>query len=107
MAGSNPQGTFVAPSTRIPVSLLPTPCICTRNSVLIRRLLSFSPSPRDEQRESTSSMKIIAGALRRANSNRERTKRSLSPWYLETKSEDDTDRKQDAPASVATAFAKK
>ena len=66
MAESICQGMLVAPSTNTPSMLLPTPCICTRNSVLIRRLASLSPSPRDPQSESTSSIKIIEGLDSRA-----------------------------------------
>jgi hypothetical protein len=43
MAGSSPQGIFVAPSTNTPSMLFPTPCIYTRNSVFTRREDSFSP----------------------------------------------------------------
>ena len=65
----------MAPSTSTcPFSLLPMPCICTMNSVLMRRAASDSLSPRAEQRESTSSMKMMLGALSRArlNEGRER-----------------------------------
>ena len=72
----------------------------------MRRALSFSPSPRDEQRLSTSSMKMMDGWFLRASSNSCFTSRSLSPWYLDTRSDEDTDRNVE-PASVATAFAKK
>lgn len=66
IALSNCHGMFVAPSTSTPVSSFPTPFICTKNSVLIRLDASDSPSPRAPQRESTSSMKIIAGFDSRA-----------------------------------------
>mmetsp|Transcript_82686 Transcript_82686/g.145928 ORF Transcript_82686/g.145928 Transcript_82686/m.145928 type:complete len:318 (-) Transcript_82686:607-1560(-) len=105
MAASISQGVLVAPSTRMPSCVLPTPCICTRNSVLMRRALSFSPELRDEQRESISSMKIIAGFFSRAISNKLRTSLSDSPCHLETRSEEETEKKVDA-ASVATALAR-
>src|SRR5690349_3153542 len=46
------------------------PCIWTRNSVLIRLADSDSFSLLEEQRESTSSMKIMLGLCCLANSNR-------------------------------------
>lgn len=55
---------------------------------------------RDLHKESISSMKMIAGDFLRASSNRFFTSRSLSPWNLDTRSDDDTDRKHDAPHSV-------
>ena len=67
MAASSTQGMFVAPSTRMRSLSLPTPCICTRNSVLMRRADSDSLSERDEHSESTSSMKMIDGAFSRAS----------------------------------------
>jgi hypothetical protein len=70
IAGSSSHGTFVAPSTRTPSWLLPMPCICTRNSFLIRRVESLSPSDLLEHSESISSMKIIAGFFSRAISKR-------------------------------------
>ena len=99
------HGKFVAPSTNTPVSSLPTPCICTRNSVLIRRLASLSPSPLVPHSESTSSMNTIDGLFSRARVNSCLTRRSLSPIHLLTRSEEDTLKKVDF-ASVATAFAK-
>lgn len=45
------------------------PCICTRNSVLILLADSLSFSLLEPHKESTSSMKIIAGLLSRASSN--------------------------------------
>lgn len=118
---------FVAPSTRTPVSSCPTPFICTRNSVLIRREPSDSPSFLVPASESTSSMKMIAGLFSRAISNRFRTNlygmraRSLStathivnlnkthlsdsPCHLLTRSLELT--LKNVPfASVATAFAR-
>mmetsp|Transcript_4290 Transcript_4290/g.5123 ORF Transcript_4290/g.5123 Transcript_4290/m.5123 type:complete len:210 (+) Transcript_4290:675-1304(+) len=107
MAASNSQGTFVAPKTKTPPSFLPTPSICTKNSVLIRLAESDSPSVRLPHKESTSSMKIMARPPgdSRANSNKLRTSRSDSPCHLETRSEEDTEKNVES-ASVATAFAK-
>lgn len=53
--------TFVAPRTNTPSESFPTPFIWTKNSVLILRDASDSPSPLVPQSESTSSMKMIAG----------------------------------------------
>ena len=66
MAASSCHGIFVAPSIRTPFESLPTPSICTSNSVLIRRDASDSPSPRGPQRASTSSMNMMAGLFSRA-----------------------------------------
>jgi len=44
-AWSKPYGILVAPSTSTRASELVTPCICTRNSVLMRLAASLSPSP--------------------------------------------------------------
>lgn len=53
---------------------------CTRISVLTRRDASCSPvAPREEHKLSISSMKIVAGAMARAISNKQRTMRSDSP----------------------------
>lgn len=77
-----------------------------RNSVLMRLVASFSPpSPRAPHSESTSSMKMTEGAFSAARSNSWRTRRSLSPSHLETKSEEEME-KNVAFASVATAFAR-
>mmetsp|Transcript_5634 Transcript_5634/g.11914 ORF Transcript_5634/g.11914 Transcript_5634/m.11914 type:complete len:319 (+) Transcript_5634:421-1377(+) len=105
MAASISHGVLVAPSMRTPVCFLPTPSICTRNSVLIRRAESFSPSDREPHKESISSMKMIAGVFSRAISNKLRTRRSLSPCHLETRSDEDTEKNVDW-ASVATALAR-
>merc|ERR1712051_1182519 len=105
MAASISHGMLVAPRTSKPLLLLPTPCIWTRNSVLIRREDSASPSPRALQRESTSSTKIIVGILSRAILNMVFTRRSLSPCHLDTRLDDDTDMNV-ASASVATAVAR-
>jgi len=126
---------LVAPSTSTPDWSLPTPCICTRNSVLMRREASLSPSPRAPASESISSMKMIDGFCLRAISNSVRTSLataryglcktiakhapyetsgcstsapthcSLSPIHLDTRSDDETDMNV-AFASVASALAK-
>ncbi len=70
IAESRIHGMFVAPSTSRPSLFVPTPCICTRTSVLIRRELSLSVSERAEHSESISSMKMIHGEFSRASSNR-------------------------------------
>lgn len=69
MAESRAQGMFVAPSTRTPSLSLPTPCIWTRNSVLMRLADSDSFSFLEPQRASTSSMKMIDGLYSRASLN--------------------------------------
>lgn len=66
MAASSCQGIFVAPRISTPRESLPTPSICTRSSVLIRREASDSPSPRGPQSASISSMKMIEGLFSRA-----------------------------------------
>lgn len=48
----------------------PSPCICTRNSVLILRAASLSFSLLEPHKESISSMKMMAGLFSRANENR-------------------------------------
>lgn len=106
MAESRHQGIFVAPSTNILSFSVPTPCICTKNSVLTRLALSDSLSLRDEQSESTSSMNIILGLCVRANSNKFRTNFSLSPSHFDNKSAELTEKNVELFASVATAFAK-
>lgn len=58
------------------------PSICTRNSVLIRRADSLSPSFRDPHNESTSSMKMMAGRFSRAISKRLRTNLSHCPSLI-------------------------
>mmetsp|Transcript_84271 Transcript_84271/g.272760 ORF Transcript_84271/g.272760 Transcript_84271/m.272760 type:complete len:337 (+) Transcript_84271:210-1220(+) len=107
MAVSKSQGVFVAPRIRICELLLPTPSICARNSVLIRRAASDSPdAPRAPQSESTSSIKMTAGRFSRAISKRLRTSRSLSPIHFDTRSDDEM-LKNVASASVAHALARK
>ena len=60
-------------------------CICTRNSVLIRREASFSLSiPRGPHKESISSIKIMDGASSRAERKRFETCFSPSPIHLDT-----------------------
>lgn len=51
-------------------------------------------------------MKIIDGLWVLASSNRFRTSFSDSPSHLDTRSDDDTEKKVELLASVATAFAK-
>lgn len=152
---------FVAPRTRIPSLSFPTPerrteclnkvlvvllgselglssssscspCIWTRNSVLILRAASLSFSLLEPHRESTSSMKMIDGLCSRAKLNRfftslEREKQqmvsvsfsysissrnglgshfSLSPNHLDTRSEEEMEKKVELLASVATALAR-
>ena len=124
MAGSSCHGMLVAPRTRTPVSSCPTPFIWTRNSVLMRREPSDSDSLRVPARESTSSIKMMAGLFSRANSNKfltslgghddqggrerktsELTHLSESPCHLLTRSLELT-LKNVLLASVATAFAR-
>lgn len=83
-----------------------SPCICTKNSVLILLALSDSLSDLDEQSESTSSMKIMLGLCALANSNRFLTSFSDSPSHFDTKSDDDTEKNVELFASVATALAR-
>mmetsp|Transcript_42952 Transcript_42952/g.101992 ORF Transcript_42952/g.101992 Transcript_42952/m.101992 type:complete len:268 (+) Transcript_42952:698-1501(+) len=105
-AWSRLYGMLVAPSTSTRLSPLPTPCICTRNSVLMRRAASLSPeSPRALHRESISSMKTIDGARSLARPNSWLTSFSLSPIHLETRSDEETLKNVDS-ASVAMALAR-
>ena len=118
--------TFVAPSTKIPVWSLPTPSICTKNSVkacfwppLLFPLYDAThqavQTSRDPPSESISSMKITVGLFFRASWNRfftnlhvkTRTRfyRAVSPCHLLTGSADDTDMNV-LSAWEATAFAK-
>ena len=97
-----PPGTAVAPSTTMPS--LSTP-ICTRNSALMCLVVSFSKSDCELQRESTSSMKMTAGLLALASSNRFFVSFPLSPTHLVTRSEEEMEKNVDS-ASVATAFAR-
>lgn len=115
-----------------------SPCICTRNSVLILRAASLSFSLLEPHKESISSMKMMDGLCSRANVNRfftnlggwskikRRRKRlscanvyvmfeghmttrlyfSLSPSHLDTRSEDEMEKKVELLASVATALAR-
>mmetsp|Transcript_29518 Transcript_29518/g.59888 ORF Transcript_29518/g.59888 Transcript_29518/m.59888 type:complete len:328 (-) Transcript_29518:268-1251(-) len=108
IAASKSHGTFVAPRIKTPPSCLPTPSICTRNSVLTRREESASPSERLPHRESTSSINIMARPLplllSRAISNKLRTSRSLSPCHLLIRSALLTEKKV-LSLSAATALA--
>lgn len=105
IAESNSQGTLVAPKTRIPSLSLPTPCIYTRNSVLILLEVSFSPSLLLPQSESTSSINIIAGLFSLANLNSYLTSLSDSPSHLLTRSAE-LIAKNVPSASVAQALAR-
>lgn len=105
MAASICHGMLVAPRTSTPFISFPTPCICTRNSVFILLDASLSPSPLEPHNESTSSINIIDGFCSLARVNSCFTNLSLSPIHLETKSEEETEKKVEL-ASVATAFAK-
>jgi len=82
------------------------PCIWTRNSVFIRLADSDSVSDLEEQSESISSIKIIAGLCCRAKSNKFRTNFSDSPSHLDTKSDELTEKNVELFASVATALAR-
>ena len=95
----------MAPSTKTPSMLLPTPYICTRNSVFILLEESFSPSERDPHRESTSSMNIIEGFFSLAIVNSYLMSFSDSPIHLLTKSDELMEKKVPSH-SVAQAFAK-
>mmetsp|Transcript_5136 Transcript_5136/g.8736 ORF Transcript_5136/g.8736 Transcript_5136/m.8736 type:complete len:222 (-) Transcript_5136:217-882(-) len=92
--------------TRMPSWLFPQPSIWTRNSVLIRREDSFSPSVLFPQSESTSSMKISEGFFSLAISNNCFTSLSDSPCHLLTRSEEEMEKKV-LLHSVAQALAKK
>mmetsp|Transcript_128596 Transcript_128596/g.191604 ORF Transcript_128596/g.191604 Transcript_128596/m.191604 type:complete len:262 (+) Transcript_128596:462-1247(+) len=107
IAASSSQGTLVAPSTSTCPSALPTPSICTKNSVFTRRAESLSPSDRLPQSESTSSIKMMAlpPSDSLASSNRFRTSFSDSPCHLEIKSALLTEKNVES-ASVATALAR-
>ena len=105
MALSSSQGTFVAPSTRTPSILLPTPYICTRNSVLILLVESFSPSDRDPHNESISSIKMIDGFFSLAMLNNCLISFSDSPIHLLTRSEELIEKKVPSH-SVAQALAR-
>ena len=73
-ASSKSQGRFVAAMNRIRSSRdVPAPSNCTKNSVFILLELSWSPSPRAESNESTSSRKMTLGWRSRAILNKART----------------------------------
>lgn len=94
IAESSAQGRFVAPKTSTPVELeLPTPCICTINSVFTLRLDSFSPSDLAPASESISSTKIMEGCFSLAISNKALIIFSLSPTYLLIRSELEMEKK--------------
>ena len=73
-ASSKSHGRFVAAMNRIRSSLeVPAPSSWTRNSVFILLELSWSPSPRADSNESTSSRKMTLGWRSRAILKRART----------------------------------
>ncbi|KAK4119813.1 hypothetical protein N657DRAFT_580881 [Parathielavia appendiculata] len=75
-AGSSDHGRLVAARTSTPELFLPTPSICTRNSVFMRAVCSLLPPglpSRLPQRASISLMKMMAGFFSRASSNSCRT----------------------------------
>mmetsp|Transcript_13376 Transcript_13376/g.40499 ORF Transcript_13376/g.40499 Transcript_13376/m.40499 type:complete len:228 (-) Transcript_13376:225-908(-) len=106
MAASISHGTLVAPSTKSPSFCCATPCIWIKNSVLMRRVASDSPSEREPHMLSISSMKMMAWSSALASVKSCFTSRSDSPCHLLTRSELDT-AKNLASASVATALARK
>ena len=107
-ASSRSQGRFVAAINKILSSrLVPAPSSCTRNSVFIRLELSWSPSPRAESNESTSSRKMTLGWRSRAILKSARTIFSDSPTYFEVRDAADAAKKLLALDSVATALARK
>lgn len=73
---------------------------------MILRADSDSLSDLDEHNESISSMNIMLGLWALANSNRFLTSFSDSPSHLDTRSDDETEKKVELFASVATAFAR-
>ena len=106
MAASKTQGMLVAPRTRIPSLSLPTPCIWTRNSVFILLADSDSFSDLCPVKLSTSSINMMLGLCFLAISNRLATNFSDSPSHLDTRSAEDTEKKVELLASVATALAR-
>ena len=81
-----------------------TPSNWRKNSVLIRRTQSCSPSFRAESNESTSSMKTMEGCNSLATAKSARTNFSPSPTYLDM-SEEAEMLKKVAVLSLATALA--
>ena len=93
-ASSSSCGRFVAPMTNTrPCPEVPVPSSCTRNSVLIRRLASFSSAFRCVKRESISSIKTTAGSRYAATAKRVRTSFSPSPIHLLVREELDMEKK--------------
>ena len=104
IAGSRLQEGIVAPRTRMPSCVLPTPCIWTRNSCLdTPRAVVLPLTARTAKRvyfiDENNSF------CSRAISKRLRTSLSLSPCHFDTRSEDETEKKTES-ASVATALAR-
>mmetsp|Transcript_34740 Transcript_34740/g.121167 ORF Transcript_34740/g.121167 Transcript_34740/m.121167 type:complete len:243 (-) Transcript_34740:31-759(-) len=103
IAGSSSHGMFVAPSTRRPSTRVWTPCIWTRNSVLILREASFSLEDLCESKESTSSMKTTAGSRKLATQKSVRTSFSDSPIHFDMREEAEIE-KNVAPLEDAIAL---
>jgi len=105
-AASIPHGILVAPKTKTPVSSLPTPYICTKNSVFTLLVDSFSLSVLALARESISSINIMEGFFSLARANNYLINFSDSPTHFDIKSDEEIE-KNVPSASVAHAFAKK
>ena len=105
-AGSRMSGRLVAAITTTPASP-PKPSISTSSwlSVCSRSSLPWPmPAPRLRPAASTSSMKMIAGAILRALANRSRTRAAPTPTSDSTNSAPETEKKA-ASASPAVARA--
>lgn len=103
-ASSSSWGRFVAPMRRsLSLGSVAAPSSCTRNSVLTRRVESWSPSERWQSSESISSTKITAGRWPRATVKSARTIFSASPIHLDMSDEAEMEKKV-APDSVAMAL---
>lgn len=72
-----------------------SPCIWTRNSVLMRRAASLSFSFLEPHSESTSSMKMIEGLCWRARSNRFFTSLGDTGWDVDNNRDRNTERVHD------------
>ena len=104
IAESKENGRLVAPKTKTPSSLCPTPFIWTKNSVLTLLDASFSPSDLAPQTESISSINIIDGFFFLAISNKDLINFSDSPTYFEIILDAEIE-KNVASVSVAQALA--
>mmetsp|Transcript_31891 Transcript_31891/g.73267 ORF Transcript_31891/g.73267 Transcript_31891/m.73267 type:complete len:418 (-) Transcript_31891:59-1312(-) len=80
-ASSSSWGRLVAPITKTR-PFVPVPSSCTKNSVLIRRLASFSSALRWVNKESISSINTTDGSRKAATEKRVRTNFSPSPIHL-------------------------